>query len=146
MFEGEIQVDEIYFCSVHKSKRGRVLRVKSLYSIFSSETVKFIPLRCQVHNLQHYYTTYYPWTSKAWQYLFTPILTVVMMFYVSEFSHFWINYCTYFAEDHNHINGIKNFSYQTKRHLRKFNDISKGHLEMYLNRSEGHFNNSNIKS
>ena len=44
---------------------------------------------------------------------------------VSEFNHFRLNHSTHFAENHNHINGIENFWNQAKRHLRKFNGISK---------------------
>jgi probable insertion element IS1016 transposase len=47
---------------------------------------------------------------------------------VSEFSHFFINHSTYFAERQNHINGIENLGNQAKRHLRKFNGIPQGYF------------------
>ena len=51
----------------------------------------------------------------------------------------------HFAENHNHINGIENFWNQAKRHLRKFNCISKD-FDLYLKEYEWRFNNSEIKS
>ena len=48
---------------------------------------------------------------------------------VSEFSHLRINHSTHFADRQNHINGIENFGNQAKRHLRKFNGISKEHID-----------------
>jgi transposase-like protein len=37
-----------------------------------------------------------------------------------------------FVNDKNHINGIKNFWNQAKRHLRKFNGVPKEHFHLYL--------------
>lgn len=51
---------------------------------------------------------------------------------VNEFNHFRINHCTHLAKKQNHINGIENFLNQAKRHLRKFNGISKAYFELYL--------------
>ncbi|MGC6406602.1 transposase [Bisgaard Taxon 45] len=65
---------------------------------------------------------------------------------VSEFNHFRINHSTHFAEKQNHINGIENFWNQVKRHLRKFNGISKAHWELYLKECEWRFNHSDLKS
>lgn len=65
---------------------------------------------------------------------------------VSEFSYFRLNHSTYFAENHNDINGIENFWNQVKRHLRKFNGIPKEYFELYLKECEWRFNNSEIKS
>ncbi|MEZ7767417.1 IS1595 family transposase [Haemophilus parahaemolyticus] len=65
---------------------------------------------------------------------------------VSEFSYFRLNHSTYFAENHNDINGIENFWNQAKRHLRKFNGIPKEYFELYLKECEWRFNNSEIKS
>ena len=65
---------------------------------------------------------------------------------VSEFNHFRINHSTHFAEKQNHINGIKNFGNQAKRHLSKFSGIPKAHFELYLKECEWRFNRSNLKS
>jgi transposase len=47
------------------------------------------------------------------------------------------------VDDKNHINGIKNFWNQAKRHLRKFNGVTKAHFGLFLNECELRFNNSN---
>ncbi|KYK86284.1 transposase IS1016 [Aggregatibacter actinomycetemcomitans serotype f str. SC29R] len=57
-----------------------------------------------------------------------------------------MNHSTHFIENHSHINGIENFWSQAKRHLRKFNGITKAHFELYLKEYEWRFNYSEIKS
>ena len=52
----------------------------------------------------------------------------------------------FYAENHNHINGIENFWSQAKRYLRKFNGIPKVHFELYLRECEWRFNHNEIKS
>ena len=42
---------------------------------------------------------------------------------VSEFKHLRIKHSECFLEERNHINGIKNFWNQAKRHMRQFNGI-----------------------
>ena len=62
---------------------------------------------------------------------------------ISEFKHYRINHSKLFANKYNHINGIKNFWNQAKRHMRKFNGISKEHFYLFLKECEWRFNNSN---
>ena len=47
---------------------------------------------------------------------------------VSGFHQIRINHSELFADGRNHINGIENFWNQAKRHLRRFNGISRAHL------------------
>ena len=44
------------------------------------------------------------------------------------------------------INGIEIFWNQTKRHLRKFNEIPRAHCNLFLKEYEWRFNNSDPKS
>ena len=44
---------------------------------------------------------------------------------LSAFKQFRINHWEIFADKQNHINGIKNFWNQAKRHMRKFNGVPK---------------------
>jgi transposase-like protein len=59
---------------------------------------------------------------------------------VSEFKHFRINHSKLFADKRNHINGIKNFWNQAKRHMRKFNGVPKEHFGLFLKECEFRFN------
>ena len=59
---------------------------------------------------------------------------------VSEFKHFRINHAELFAKEKNHINGIENFWNQAKRHLRRFNGISRQHFGLFLKECEFRFN------
>ena len=60
----------------------------------------------------------------------------------AHFWHFWINHLKYFADKKNHINSIKNFWNQAKRHLRKFKGVPKDHFLLFLKECEWRFNNS----
>ena len=64
---------------------------------------------------------------------------------VSEFKHYRINHSKLFAEQRNHINGIENFWDQAKRHMRKFNSVSRVQFPLYLKECEWRFNNSKPK-
>ena len=61
---------------------------------------------------------------------------------VSDFHHFRSNHSELFAEDQTHINGVENFWNQAKRHMRKFNGISKAQFGLILKEWEWRFNNS----
>ena len=59
---------------------------------------------------------------------------------VSEFKHYRINHSKLFVQKRNHINGIENFWNQAKRHMRKFNGISRQHFHLFLKECEWRFN------
>jgi transposase len=61
---------------------------------------------------------------------------------VSDFKYFRSNHSEQFADKRNHINGIKNFWNQAKRHMRKFNGVPKAHFGLFLNTYGWRFNNS----
>jgi len=52
----------------------------------------------------------------------------------SEFHHVRINHSEKFAEEKNHIKGIENFWNQAKRHMSRYNDISKTNFHLFLKR------------
>jgi transposase len=58
---------------------------------------------------------------------------------VAEFKHYKV-IIQIIADKCNHINGIENFWNQTKRHMRKFNDIDKNHFNLFLKECEWRFN------
>ena len=64
---------------------------------------------------------------------------------VSAFKHYRINHSKLFADRKNHINGIENFWNQAKRHLRRFNGVSKATFPLFLKECEWRFNNPNPK-
>jgi transposase len=59
---------------------------------------------------------------------------------VSKFRHMRINHREQFADKGNHINGIKNFWNQAKRHLRRYNGIPRAQFPLYLKECEWRFN------
>jgi transposase len=65
---------------------------------------------------------------------------------VSDFGHYQIKHSKLFADKHNHSNGIKNFWYQAKRHMRKFNGVSRENFPFFLKECEWRFNNPNPQS
>jgi len=55
---------------------------------------------------------------------------------ISDFKHFIINNSQLFDKKHNHINWIKDFWSQAKRHMGKFIGIPKQHLSLLLKECE----------
>ena len=124
MFDGEIEVDESYFGGKRKSKRGRGAAGKT-------------PVFGLLKRGGKVYTKIIPDASSA---TLMPIIerkvvpdSIVYsdgwkghnVLDVSDFHHFRSNHFELFADDQTHINGVKNFWNQAKRHMRKFNGIPK---------------------
>ena len=61
---------------------------------------------------------------------------------VSDLHHFRINHSELFADKQNHINGIKNFWKQVKRHMRKFNGVPRAHFGLFSKECGWRFINS----
>ena len=61
---------------------------------------------------------------------------------VSAFKQFRINHWELFADKQNHINGIKNFWNQVKRHMLRFNGAPLVQFGLYLKCCQWRFNNS----
>jgi transposase len=60
---------------------------------------------------------------------------------VEGYHHWRVNHDERFAEGgRSHINGIENFWRQAKRHLRRFNGISKSSFQLFLKECEWRFN------
>ncbi len=64
---------------------------------------------------------------------------------ISDFHHLRINHEERFADSQNHINGIENFWNQAKRHMRKYNGVSKHHFHLFLKECEWRFNGGTPK-
>ena len=62
------------------------------------------------------------------------------------FRHYRINHSKEFSNKSKHINGLENFWNQAKRHLRKFNGISKENFHLYLHECQWKFNNPSTKT
>lgn len=62
---------------------------------------------------------------------------------VFAFEHCRIHHSGRFADKQNHRNGIENFWNQAKRHLRRFNRITKSHVPLFLKECEWWFNTPN---
>jgi transposase len=65
---------------------------------------------------------------------------------VSGFNHYRINPSKLFADKKSHINGIKAFWNQAKRHMRKFNGVAKDPFHLFLKECEWRFNNPKPQS
>ena len=50
-----------------------------------------------------------------------------------------------FAQEKNHINGMKKFWNQEKRDLRKFNGIPKEHFYLFIKEYQFRFNNTKVE-
>ena len=141
VFDGEIEVDESYFGGRRKGKRGRGAAGK-------------VPVFGLLKRKGRVYTKIIPDASSA---TLLPIIQQKVVpdsivysdcwrgynvLDVSDFKHFRINHSKLFADKKNHINGIENFCNQAKRHMRKFNGVSKKHFGLFLKECEWRFNNS----
>ena len=62
---------------------------------------------------------------------------------VSGFRHLRITHAKLFTAGKNHIHGIETFWNQAKRHLRKFNGVSKEHFPLFSKDCAWRFNNPN---
>ncbi len=128
---GEIEEDESYFGGQRKGKRGRgaggktpvfglLKRGGQVYTkvIVDASSNSLIPIiKEKIIPDSVVYTD--TWTGYN-------------ALDVSEFKHYRINHSELFADKRNHINGIENFWNQAKRHMRKFNGISKDHFHLFL--------------
>jgi transposase len=138
-FTGEIELDESYFGGARKGKRGRgaagkvavfglLKRGGHVYTqiILDAKTDTLMPIiRQKIEPDSIVYTDYWRGYNAL---------------DVSEFKHYRINHSEFFANKHNHINGIENFWNQAKRHMRKFNGIPKQHFNLFLKECEWRFN------
>jgi len=137
---GEIEVDESYFGGVRKGKRGRgalgkvpvfglLKRGGRVHAVIiqdtkSSTLFSIIRERIRPDSI-----------------VYTDSLRSYDILDVSEFHHHRIDHTKSFVADrHNHINGIENFWNQAKRHLRRYNGISKVHFHLFLKECEWRFN------
>ena len=145
LLEGEIEVDESYFGGRRKGKRGRgagnkvpvfglLKRNGSVYACIipdaRADTLIIPIIREKV---------------KPDSIVYTDSFRSYNALDVSEFTHYRINHSKEFAQDRNHINGIENFWSQAKRHMRKYNGISKEHFHLFLKECEWRFNHSDPK-
>jgi transposase len=141
MFGGEIEVDESYFGGRRKGKHGRgaagkipvfglLKRGEKVYTkiILDASGATMIPIikRKIVPDSIVY--------SDCWR--------GYNVLDLSDFHYFRINHSKLFADRHNHINDIENFWNQTKRHIRKFNAVTKAQFGLYFRECEWRFNNS----
>jgi transposase len=142
---GEIEVDESYFGGVRKGKRGRgaagkvpvfglLKRGGKVYTKVISDT-KGTTLKAIMEDKIVPDSIVYSDTFGAYNVLD-----------VSAFKHYRINHSKLFADRKNHINGIENFWTQAKRHLRRFNGVSKATFPLFLKECEWRFNNPNPKT
>ena len=138
-FAGEIEVDESYFGGVRKGKRGRgaagKVPVFGLLKRGGKVYAKVIPDTRQVTLMNIIQERVVPDSI-----VYTDGYSSYNVLDVSDFKHYRINHSKRFADKTNHINGIENFWNQAKRHLRKFNGISKTHFHLFLKECEWRFN------
>jgi len=141
---GEIEVDESYFGGRRKGKRGRgaggKVPVFGLLKRGGKVYAKVIP-DVRSNTLQAIMEDKIVPDSIVYSDTF-PAYNVLD---VSAFRHYRINHAELFADRKNHINGIENFWNQAKRHLRKFNGVSRANFPLFLKECEWRFNNPDAK-
>ena len=137
--QGEIEVDESYFGSARKGKRGRgaagkvpvfglLKRGGRVYALMIPDAKSRTLLGTIRERIQPDSIVY------------TDSFGSYDALDVSEFHHERINRSELFADKRNHINGIENFWSQAKRHLRRYNGIPKAHFNLFLKECEWRFN------
>ena len=143
-FSGEIEVDESYFGGRRKGKRGRgaagKIPVFGLLKRGGKVFTKIIPNAKAVTLMPIMQEKILPDSV-----VYTDSLPSYNVLDVSCFKHYRINHSELFADRKNHINGIENFWNQAKRHMRKYNGISKDNFYLYLKECEWRFNNPDPK-
>ena len=136
---GEVEVDESYFGGVRKGKRGRgaggkvpvfglLKRGGRVYAVMIPDAKSQTLLGIMRQRIQPDSLVY------------TDSFRSYDVLDVSEFHHERINHSKEFVVERNHINGIENFWSQAKRHLRRYNGISKSHFHLFLKECEWRFN------
>ena len=145
LFSGEIEVDESYFGGRRKGKRGRGAAGKvPVFGILKrggKVYTKVIPDVRSTTLMQIMEQKIVPDSI-----VYTDSLQSYNVLDVSDFHHVRINHSNLCARGRNHINGIENFWNQAKRHLRRFNGISKEHFGFFLKECEWRFNNPDPKA
>jgi transposase len=144
-FCGKIELDESYFGGVRKGKRGRGAAGKvAVFGILKRGGCVY------THVIDNAKTeTLLPIIREKIMpdsIVYTDAFRSYNVLDVSEFKHYRINHSKLFAHKHNHINGIENFWNQAKRHLRKYNGISRKHFHLFLKECEWRFNIGNPKA
>ncbi len=108
LFEGEVEVDESYFGGRRKGKRGRGAAGKApVFGLLKRNGKVFVAIIPDAKA-----TTLLPIIRekvKPDSIVYSDSLPSYNALDVSEFKHFRINHSQGFANDRNHINGIKNF-------------------------------------
>ena len=142
--DGEVEVDESYFGSRRKGKRGRGAagKVPVFGLLKRSGLVHTIPISdAKSQTLLGIIRQ----RIKPDSIVYTDSFGSYDVLDVSEFRHHRINHSEKFVEERNHINGIENFWNQAKRHLRKFNGVPKDNFGLFLKECEWRFNTPSLK-
>ncbi len=143
-FDGEVEIDESYFGGHRKGKRGRGAAGKVVvFGILKRGGKVYTAVPA---NLKR--ATLLPIIRQRVEpesVVYTDGLSVYDTLDTSGFAHYRIDHREGYVDyDANgrvaHINGIENFWSQAKRHLRRYNGISKAHFELFLKECEWRFN------
>ena len=141
VFDGEIEVDESYFGSRHKGKRGRGAAGKiPVFGLLKRGGKVYTKLIADASS-----TTLIPIIERKVipdSIVYSDCWRGYNVLVAIDFKHHRINHSKFFADKRNHINGIENFWNQAKRHMRKFNDVPKANFGLFLKECEWRFNNS----
>ena len=141
VFSREIEVDESYFGGKRKGKHGRGAAGKVLVFGLLKRGGKVNTKVISVASL----AILYPIIKRKVvldSIVYSDCWRGYNVLNLSDFKHFRINHSKLFADKANHINGIKNFWNQAKRHMRKFNGDPKVHFGLFLKECEWRLNNS----
>ena len=139
LFDGEIELDESYFGSIRKGKRGRGAGGKTaVFGLLKRNGKVFVVVvkDTKTNILMPIITS----KIKPDSIVYTDSYRSYNALDVSDFKHFRINHSKEFANNHNHINGIENFWSQAKRVLRKYNGIDKKYFHLFIKECEFRFN------
>ena len=142
--DGPVEVDESYFGGKRKGKRGRGAAGK--VPVFGLLKRGGKVYACVVENTQQTTLKHIIRQKIAPDSLvYSDKYSSYNFLNASGFKHERINHSKEFVRGLSHINGVENFWNQAKRHMRKFNGITKENFNLFLQESVFRFNYSSSK-
>jgi len=136
---GEVEIDEVYFCSAGKTRASRVpASDRPVFGLLSRggkiQTV-MVPNTRRDTLLPILRTTIDPEAI-----VYTDAAGVSDALGLLGLHHRQVGHSDRFAPGPEHMNGMENFWNQARRHLRKYNGVPRHHLPLYLKECEWRFN------
>jgi len=141
---GDIEIDESYFGSKHKSdKRGRSIEKKIPVVGILKRNGKVYARIIPDASRKSLLPIIEELVAKSRSNIYTDQWRSYDGLVFSGYKHYRINHSKEFAKNNHHINGIESFWSYVKRKMRKHNGIKQDKFLQYLKEAEFRFNHRN---